>query len=243
MNKIIISFLILICFFTTLICVKKPTMHNKILVYNSDYVIIEDEKPEIKVKKTEKEIPTKEQKPVKQTEKKIEKAEKRTQNDIKQKEQIKQRPVQKEVKKEIKKEIKTISQQTQQKTKENTNNILTEQEEFIAWNKWHSDLQNKLMNDIKLPILPEGTIFKFSFVVDKFGKITNIQTNSTNSQYTPFAIEFIAPVIRSYQGTSILNFPEGSNRTKTTFNGGFKISQTSKFSSPNDYNDTEKVKK
>ena len=32
---------------------------------------------------------------------------------------------------------------------------LTEQEEIIAWNKWHSDLQNKLMNDIKLPILPE----------------------------------------------------------------------------------------
>lgn len=242
MNKILISFLILICFFTTLICVKKPEMHSKILVYNSDYIIVEEKKPEIKTKQKEKELPTIKQEPVKKIEKKTEKVEKKTKKEIKEKEQIKQKLVQKETKQEVKKEVKTTTQ-IKPKTTEKTIKTLTEQEEIIAWNKWHSDLQNKLMNDIKLPILPEGTIFKFSFVVDKYGKISKIQTSSTDAKYTPFAIEFIAPVIRSYQGTSILNFPEGSNRITTTFNGGFKISQTSKFSSPNDYNDTEKVKK
>ena len=99
------------------------------------------------------------------------------------------------------------------------------------------------MKDTKLPIVPLGTVFKISFDVDKNGRVTNVQTWSTNSQYTPYAIEFIAPVIRSYQGKSILNFPQGSQRTKTTFTGGWKISQTSKYSNPNDYNDIERVVK
>ena len=58
MNKILFLFLISICFFTTLICIKKPVMHNKILVYNSDYVIVEEKKPENKPQIIKKEIPT-----------------------------------------------------------------------------------------------------------------------------------------------------------------------------------------
>lgn len=121
--------------------------------------------------------------------------------------------------------------------------VLTAQEEEIAWNVWRSNLQNKIMRDAKLPTLPMGTVFKISFDVDKYGKITNLQTWSTDSRYTPYAIEFIAPVIKSYQGKSILTFPEGSQRTKTTFTGGWKIAATSKYSTPNDYHDTERVVK
>lgn len=121
--------------------------------------------------------------------------------------------------------------------------VLTEQEELIAWNKWRSNLQNQLMRDSKLPILPYGTVFKISFNVDKSGKVSNIQTYSTNSKYTPYAIEYIAPVIRSYQGKAILEFPAGSKRTTTTFTGGWKISQSEKYSNPSDYNDIEKVVK
>lgn len=133
-----------------------------------------------------------------------------------------------------KEEVKTPAVQT-----------VTEEEkarqEVILWNKWRSNLQNKIMTDVKLPIIPEGTIFKFSFDVDKYGKISNVQTWSLTPAYTPYAIQCIAPVIRSYQGKDILNFPEGSNRVSTTVEGGWKISKTAKFSTPDDYKDAEKI--
>ncbi len=117
-----------------------------------------------------------------------------------------------------------------------------EQTELIKWNKWRSDIQNQLMKDVRLPIVPQGTVFKFQFDVDKYGKVTNIQTWSTNASFTPFAIQYIAPVIKSYQGRSILNFPQGSNRIATTVEGGWKISNTTKYSTPSDFKDIEKVR-
>ncbi len=119
--------------------------------------------------------------------------------------------------------------------------VLTAQEEEILWNKWRSNLQNQIMKDTRLPQIPTGTVFRFSFNVDKYGKVSNVQTWSDTAKYTPFAIQYIAPVIRSYQGRSILNFPTGSNRTSTQVTGGWKISTNSKFSTPQDYNDTERI--
>lgn len=116
------------------------------------------------------------------------------------------------------------------------------EEELILWNKWRSDIQNQIMNDVKMPIIKEGTIFKFSFEVDKYGRITNIKTWSTDPIYTAFAIQYIAPVIRSYQGKSILNFPTGSNRFNTIVEGGWKISKTLKYSTPEDFKDTEVIR-
>jgi hypothetical protein len=121
--------------------------------------------------------------------------------------------------------------------------VLTAREEEIAWNIWRSNLQNKIMQDTKLPYIPMGTIFRFSFDVDKYGRISNIQTWSDTPKYTPHAIQFVAPVIRSYQGRSILNFPQGTNRTSTKFIGAWKISTSSKYSTPQDYNDIEKIKR
>lgn len=120
---------------------------------------------------------------------------------------------------------------------------LTAQEEEIAWNKWRSNLNNQIMKDSKLPTMPNGIIFKYKFTVDKYGKVTNVQTSSTTSGYTPYAIQFIAPVIRSYQGRAILNFPTGSNRVSVEVSGAWKISSSSKYSTPDDYHDIEKVKK
>ena len=113
---------------------------------------------------------------------------------------------------------------------------------MILWNKWRSDLQNQIMSDVKLPTVAKGTIFRFSFEVDKYGKISNIKTWSENSMYTPYAIQYIAPVIRSYQGKDILNFPKGSNRYTTTVEGGWKISDKTKFSTPDDFEDVEKIR-
>ncbi len=114
-------------------------------------------------------------------------------------------------------------------------------EEVILWNKWHSNIQNKIMSDVKLPVIQEGIVFKFSFDADKYGRISNLKTWSTTPAYTPYAIQYIAPVIRSYQGKEILNFPAGSKRFVTTVQGGWKISKTVKYSTPQDYSDTEKI--
>lgn len=121
--------------------------------------------------------------------------------------------------------------------------VLTPQEEEIAWNRWRSNLQNKIMKDSKLPNVPNGTIFKFSFTVDKYGKVTNVKTWSETNTYTPYAIQYIAPVIRSYQGRAILNFPQGSNRFTTNVTGGWKISANAKYSTPQDFNDIEKIRR
>lgn len=121
--------------------------------------------------------------------------------------------------------------------------VLTAAQEEIAWNKWRSNLNNQIMKDSKLPAMPNGIIFKYKFTVDKYGKISNVQTSSTTPGYTPYAIQFIAPVIRSYQGRAILNFPAGSNRTSTEVSGAWKISSNSKLSTPDDYHDIEKIKR
>ena len=119
--------------------------------------------------------------------------------------------------------------------------VMTPQEETIAWNKWRSNLTNQIMRDTKLPDIPSGTLFQFSFTVDKYGKISNVQTGANPANYTPYAIQYIAPVIRSYQGREILNFPEGTQRTSTQVTGKWRISTTEKYSTPQDYNDVEKV--
>lgn len=123
-----------------------------------------------------------------------------------------------------------------------TTKFLTEEEEIIAWNKWRSDLQNKLMADSKIAA-PIGTTFAFSFTVDKFGTISNLKTWSTNPSYTPLAVRVIKPLLLSYQKTSILNFPTGSKRVITNVDGGFTMARSSRYSSPSDYNDYERVSK
>lgn len=159
-----------------------------------------------------------------------------------------QKPVEKEVvKTELPKAEKiektVVPQPSQVVKKENITppKVLTQQEETIAWNKWRSNLTNQIMQDTKLPDIPNGTIFQFSFTVDKYGKITNVQTGANPSSYTPYAIQYIAPVIRSYQGKSILNFPEGTQRVLTDVTGKWRISNTAKYSTPQDYNDVERV--
>ena len=228
--KLLFTILLILAVISTLcICVFKPQMHSSVLVYDSSYKIVEQ-----KVETTvEKEIPTVTQEPKTESiQTKIE-------------EQVLQQP-QTTKTEHIKNTVKTESKPaiTQQKAKEKTKiKTLTEQEEEIEWNIWRSNLQNQIMKDVKLPIMPQGTVFKFEFDVDKYGKVSNVQTSSLTPAYTPYAIQYIAPVIRSYQGHSILNFPTGTQRISTHVTGGWKISTTEKLSTPKDYNDTETVRR
>lgn len=267
--KIVGFLLILIMLLgTAVIGIKQPPMHTRVMIYDSQYTIVdEDEKTKVDTISDIKELPTMpvenkvkkeqvvfetEQKPnVKTSIKNVETPQKvekvKTQTSPKTTTKKKTTPRQEVVKTPV---VKVVTKQepsiqkivtTSDEEKQQQVNVLTEQEEEIAWNVWRSNLQNQIMKDSKMPVLPIGTIFKMSFDVDKNGRVTNVQTWSTDSKYTPYAIEYIAPVIRSYQGKAILEFPKGSQRTKTTFTGGWKISKTSKYSNPNDYNDIEKV--
>ncbi len=233
---------------TLTVGIKKPALHKNIIIYNSDYIIVEqEEKPDIV--KTEKTA----LKPVQTETKKTE-----VNNNTAVKKQTKTPktlPVEKEEKKQVKKETPKQVKETKKETekKENVKPVETKpvvsvqtevnetEEETILWNKWRSDIQNQIMRDVKLPIMQEGITFKFSFDVNKYGKVSNIKTYSLDPAYTHYAIEYIAPVIRSYQGKNILNFPEGSKRYSTTAQGAWKISKTTKYSSPKDFNDKETI--
>lgn len=253
--RILVQVLLILLVVSTLsICAIKPDMHKSVIVYNSDYTLVPEE-----VKTVEKEeipimeIPAKPVETVTKKETKTVKTQMQTKPQQVKKVEVKQ-PVKKtetKVQKVETPKVQTVVQ-TQKvenpvvKTETKTQTVpvpkvMTQQEEEIAWNKWRSNLQNKIMQDVKLPIMPNGITFKFSFNVDKYGKISNVQTWSTTTSYTPYAIQYIAPVIRSYQGKEILNFPQGSTRTSTEVKGGWKLSSTERFSTPQDYNDYEKV--
>lgn len=292
MYNVFFKILILITVLSTL-CILglKPKMHSKVLIYNSEYTIVEPEeetaentqipeKEQVQVvqntvsNEVKKEIQKKDN--FSQKTEKLKTAAKPKQEAITASQKVTVKQPQKEVQNTVSKPTvtQTVKQpqkvveqapktETSTKKTENTapakvvvqpavqtktqtqkapeTKVLTQQEEEIAWNIWRSNLQNQIMRDTKLPYIPKGTVFKFSFDVDKYGRITNIKTWSLTPNYTPYAIQYIAPVIRSYQGKDILDFPRGTQRTTTNFTGGWKISDSAKYSTPNDYNDIEKV--
>ncbi len=121
------------------------------------------------------------------------------------------------------------------------NRPLTEQEELIVWNAWRSRLQNKVMADSNI-YAPYGTTFRFSFTVDRSGQISNLRVWAEPANYTQEAMKGIRPVIMSYQGRQILNFPPRTKRIMTNVQGGFKVADTERYSTPQDFSDVEKVK-
>lgn len=127
------------------------------------------------------------------------------------------------------------------KTSTFKNPYMTEQEEIIAWNKWRSDLQNRIMVDSRIDYAPLGTTFLYSCIVDKYGNISNIKTWSSNSNYTAAAKNKIKPAIANLQGQPILRFPRGTQRTSTVFTGAFIMGTEDRFSTPGDYSDYERI--
>ena len=247
--------LILAIILTVSVCAIKPKMHSTLLITDSNYVLTSSDIQPEKTNKNEviatisqEEIqkPKVVEKPVSvpvqtKVETKVQPVQKtvvNTPKPVQQVQTVKSKPtVTTTTAKPAPKPVQKV-EKVQTKPQK-----LTEQQEEIEWNKWRSNLQNQIMKDSKLPSIPNGTVFKFSFTVDKYGKVSNVKTWSLTPSYTPYAIQYIAPVIRGYQGHSILDFPYGSNRVITNVEGGFKISSTSKYSTPNDYNDMETVKK
>lgn len=125
--------------------------------------------------------------------------------------------------------------------KSNSNPYMTEQEEIIAWNVWRSNINNQIMTDSKIDFAPLGTIFSFTFVVDKFGNVSNINVSCSNPQFMDVARNDVKPAIQRLQNKPILNFPRGTKRTSTVVKGMFAIGTTERYYSPNDFSDYERV--
>lgn len=111
--------------------------------------------------------------------------------------------------------------------------------ELIAWNKWRSDIQNQIMENAYVEA-PYGTLFFFSFNVDKNKRITNIKVITSNPN-AKNDIPHIKSTIISLDGKSLLEFPKGTNRKSVLFTGGFLMSDTEELSSPADYKDYEYI--
>lgn len=250
MYRLFLSLIAVITVISTLcILIFKPEMHKSVMIYDSAFEIVQPVENSVEIKN----IPTQQKTVSEKTTVKTTTPQKVVTRviEIPQKQQI-TKTQNKNVVKETKSQV-VQKQTSSQKTKNSpvkttsspvkTAKQLTQQQEVILWNKWRSDLQNQIMRDVRLPIVQAGTVFKFSFEVDKYGKVSNLQTWSTNPVYTPYAIQYIAPVIKSYQGRSILNFPEGSNRVVTLVEGGWKIADATKYSTPADFKDVEKLRK
>ena len=137
----------------------------------------------------------------------------------------------------------TIQPKPQQQTAvRHKNPYMTEQEEIIAWNKWRSNLQNQIMKDSNIDYAPLGTLFMFTFVVDKFGNVSNIKVQCSNPQFMDVARNNVKPAIARLQQKPILNFPRGTQRVSTIVVGAFLIGTQERYSTPNDYADFERIK-
>lgn len=239
------------------ICCIKPQMHSNIVMTESSYMLADsDYKPE--ETKTNEVIATVSREEI-QRPKLIQNNVSEPVTQVVEQKRVKTPETQKVTKKQVaqpkvntvknfetNKKINTTPKQERVVSKSQAKpqtKTLSEKQEEIAWNVWRSNLQNQIMKDSRLPDIPDGVVFKFSFTVDKYGKVSNVKTWSLNPFYTPIAIQYLAPVIRGYQGHSILDFPSGSNRVITNVEGGFKVSSTARYSSPSDYNDTETVRR
>lgn len=134
---------------------------------------------------------------------------------------------------------KAVTKPHQVETKKNP--YMTEQEEIIAWNKWRSNLQNQIMRDAKIDYAPLGTLFSFTFVVDKFGNISNIKVLCSNPNYMEDARTKVKPAIANLQRKPILKFPLGSQRTSTVVIGGIIMGTEERYSTPEQFSDYERI--
>lgn len=235
MNNFKIFIILAIIVATILVCVLQPKMHKIVVIGDVNFVVVQEEnQPQsqtqipIQNPQERKNLPTQTQK--------IQVKPKTSTNKEKPSKRIQEKVVREVYPPKAKPQVET-KQPAEQKRK-----LTAEEEEIIAWNTWRSNLQNKVMKDTKLSA-PIGTVFRFSFTVDREGTISNLKTWSDNSMYTPTAVRAIKPMLLSYQGQSILNFPPESKRVITNVNGKFITWYSSSYSTPSDYSDYEKVKR
>lgn len=132
-----------------------------------------------------------------------------------------------------------------------TQKVLTQQEETILWNKWHSNLQNRIISEAtsRLKRLDSatkqsinGTLYiMYTFTVSKNGTISNISVKTNISNEASQQVKSIVTnIISGYRGSSVIVFPKGTTRTSEQHRGAIstviKNANSTTYSNTNDYN-------
>ena len=114
----------------------------------------------------------------------------------------------------------------------------------ISWNTWKSNFINKILDDsmdIKtLNGYNVGTWFYYSFEVTNTGEIQNVKV--TSFFLSKEDKEEVIRLIKSYAHKSITAFPKNSKRKKAKVDAIMLLGDTESKSTPNDFNDTERVR-
>lgn len=152
---------------------------------------------------------------------------------------------------------KTTAPQTSKTTAKTTKSVntqqkvLTQQEETILWNKWHSSLQNRIISDTTARLKKldsttkqaiNGTLYiMYSFTVSKNGSISNISVKTNISNEASQQVKsIVTSLISGYRGSSLLAFPKGTIRVTEQHKGAIstivKNAQSTTYSNTNDYN-------
>lgn len=258
---------ILVSVLTGLICLFNPALHKSIVITDTGMRVVDEPvttqnnvqvqhveqqtpQPAVKVQqKTVKTVPQSSKAPVKTATKTMQPKPKTT------------KPVQKTVKpvqqKTVAQKNKTTTQQVSKTPAKTTKpaaapqKVLTQQEETILWNKWHSNLQNRIISDTTARLKKldsatkqsiNGTLYiMYSFTVSKNGSISNISVKTNVSNEAAQQVKSIVTnLISGYRGTSLLVFPKGTTRTMEQHKGAIstviKNAQSTTYSNTNDYN-------
>jgi hypothetical protein len=117
-------------------------------------------------------------------------------------------------------------------------------EETVAWNSWYSKVSNELLSTLKIPA-QEATNVKSIYVkfkVDKDGNIEDIATRTEPVENFEIAEKHVIPAVKALQGKTILTFPKGSKRKDVTYTSVIIPSDKTKYTTPSDFKDYEKIK-
>lgn len=114
----------------------------------------------------------------------------------------------------------------------------------IDWSTWKSNFVNQILDDSlairELDNYSYGTLIYYSFIVDKTGRISNIQVKSINVSSEDR--QKLARLIKSYEFGEITTFPANSQRQTATVSAVMMLSSESQYSNPGDFNEFERVK-
>ena len=114
----------------------------------------------------------------------------------------------------------------------------------IDWNTWRSEFVNKILDDSltirSLDTYGQGAWFFYSFDVSSEGKISNITIKSMYLKDEDK--KRVAQLIQSYQYKEITVFPANTNRKSARVSAVMMLSNETKHSSPNDFNDFEQIR-
>ncbi|MBO5385380.1 hypothetical protein J6A64_03605 [bacterium] len=114
----------------------------------------------------------------------------------------------------------------------------------IDWNTWRSEFVNKILDDSltirSLDTYGQGAWFFYSFDVSSEGEISNITIKSMYLKDEDK--KRVAQLIQSYQYKEITVFPANTNRKSARVSAVMMLSNETKHSSPNDFNDFEQIR-